>query len=205
MNSPDEFMPRCPADFLGNAGRIAQVQIAKAARPGRIRLLLYGEPGCGKSAACRVIAEHIAQAHNVSRLSASQLNAETMREWISEGRYRRSEWRVYHLDECDAINPTVEILMLQFLDDLPPLSAVLCTSNLGMGQLTDRFQSRFQCIEVKRPTLPQVEDFLLGHWPELGEKARQIALATNGDVRAALNDAQARLDYMAAVSEGMNA
>jgi DNA polymerase III delta prime subunit len=183
--------------LIGMAGQIAKVQIARVdqRRASRIKLLLHGDPGCGKSAACRLIGDGIAREHSISRLSACQLNADMVRDWLHECRYSRSEWRVYHLDECDAINPTVGVLMLQFLDEVPPMTAVLCTSNESLGELSDRFQSRFQTIQVRRPAPDHIADFLAGRWPKLADVAQEIAGQCGGDVRAALNDAQAHLDF----------
>ncbi len=204
MTTPNEWTPQKPDDLLGIAGKVAKVQIKRARNhpKSRIRLLLYGEPGCGKSATCRIIANSIAETGNISHVSACQITADTIRGWIEECKYMRSGWRIYHIEECDAMNPTVQILMLQFLDLLPEMSAVLCTSNLKMQELSDRFQSRFQCIKINRPVEASVINFLYKNWPELREcNARRIAGDTKGDIRAALNDAQAQLDYLEYANE----
>lgn len=198
MTNPDDWKPQTPDDLLGITKKIAKSQIARAKRnsQSKIRLLLHGEPGCGKSVTCEMIANSIAESHNISHLSACQVTADTVRDWIDEGNYMRSSWRVYHIEECDAFNPTVQLLMLQFLDKLPPQTMVLCTSNLGMGELSDRFQSRFQCYEIKRPSVDSVAKFL-ANWSQLGtHHAKVIAENTNGDVRAALNDVQGYIDNL---------
>jgi len=199
--TPDQFIPVAPGDLLGTAGQIAAVQIHKAMRLDAVlRLLLHGEPGCGKTAACRIIANAIAKPHDISHCSAADLTAEQVRDWSMESHLiRGNEWRVYHIDECDAMNPTVGLLMLKFAEDLAPRTALLCTSNLGMGELSHRFQSRFQTFHVGKPAVSAVAIWLTRQWPALGsERAVEIARATNGDVRAALNDAQAWLDFEAA-------
>jgi replication-associated recombination protein RarA len=197
---PDDFTPMLPADLVGIPGKVARTQIAKARRSkdGRIKVLLTGPPGCGKSSACRVIASQIAKPHEISRVSAGQLTADMVRDWIANGHYRRDSWQVYHLDECDAINPTVEILMLQMLDELPPATAVLCTSNSGMGDLSERFQSRFQVVQLGRPSTTEVAEFLAARWADAGaRRLGEIAQGTGGDIRAALNDLQGYYDVEA--------
>lgn len=87
--------------------------------------------------------------------------------------------------------------MLQFLDKLPPLTAIYCTTN-NVDKLTDRFQSRFQVVGVPALTPPQISDFLMDRWPSLGPgRITEIATSCNGDVRAALNDTQSFLDFEA--------
>lgn len=199
MNRPDEWKPKVPDDLIGRAGMIARLAISRVERGAdRLRYLLYGPPGTGKSAACRMIAAAMdTESVYVSHVSAAQLTAEIVRGWIDEGRHHQTNWTVRHIDECDQINPTVELLMLQMMDELPERNAVLCTSNLAMDQLTDRFQSRFQCVEIPRPMAGEVATFMARNWPGLGKAhANEIANKTNGDVRAALNDAAMQLDYM---------
>ena len=98
------------------------------------------------------------------------------------------------MEEVDAISPAVEVLMLQFLDDMPEQTAALFTSNEAMSGISGRFQSRTQAIRFERPSATAVEKFLLGHWPELGHVAKEIAETNNGDIRASLMDVQMQLD-----------
>ncbi len=206
--TPNEWTPQKPDDLLGIAGKVAKVQIRRARNhpKNRIRLLLYGKPGCGKSAACRIISNSIAAPHNISHVSACEITADRIREWIKEGEQMRieSDWRIYHIEECDALHPVVQVLMLQFIDIIPEQTAIICTSNLNIHELSDRFQSRFQCVKILRPTEKEITEFLRKHW--LGDLGGfcidDIAKNVNGDVRAALNDAQAQLDYLEYANEG---
>jgi len=198
--TPEEFVkngPKTPEDLIGKARAVARVFYAKvrsgAANP--IRLLCYGPPGVGKSATCRVIShalvEHPVLLHHVS---AKQITPDHVRNWMNDFRYHNDQWRVYWIEEVDAVHPDVEVLLLQFLDELPDKNAVLATSNEKMSGIEDRFQSRCQAVRFEKPQVEEVEKFLLKHWPELGIVAREIAETNNGDVRASLNDAQMHLD-----------
>jgi hypothetical protein len=113
---------------------------------------------------------------------------------MTELRYVNDQWRVYLIEEVDAVNPDVETLLLHFLDLLTNKTAVLATSNERMSGIEDRFQSRMQAVRFDKPTVRDVEKFLIDRWPELGPVAREIAEANNGDVRASLNDAQMHVD-----------
>jgi DNA polymerase III delta prime subunit len=84
--------------------------------------------------------------------------------------------------------------LLQFLDELSDRHAVLVTSNEQMSGISQRFQSRTQAIKFEKPSVDDVEEFLRSRWSELGDAAREIAEANNGDVRASLNDSQMHLD-----------
>ena len=198
--TPEEFVrngPQKPEDLIGKAKTVAQVFYARA-KSGKtmpIKLLCYGPPGIGKSATCKIISMALVE-HPVSlrHLSAKQVTVEHIRDWMSELRYVNDQWRVYHIEEVDAVNPDVETLLLHFMDLLPEKTAVLATSNERMSGIEDRFQSRMQAIRFDKPSVDDVEKFLKGRWPELKDAAREIAEWNNGDVRASLNDAQMALD-----------
>ena len=79
--------------------------------------------------------------------------------------------------------------MLTLLDELPPKTAVLCTSNCKEGELEERFHTRFVLEEVDGPTPAQIAEFL-AQWPLLEYDRQQIANFACGNVRQALRDAQ---------------
>ena len=200
--TPEEFIatgPQTPEDLIGKARSVAQVFIAKI-RSGNIapiRLLCFGPPGIGKSATCKIIANVLVD-HPVylRHMSAKEITVEHVRDWMHEISYYNDRWRAYWIEEVDAVNPDVETLLLQFMDKLPERNAVLVTSNERMSGIEDRFQSRCKAIKFERPSVGEVERFLLARWPELGAVvAREIAEANNGDVRASLNDCQLEIDF----------
>jgi DNA polymerase III delta prime subunit len=181
--------------MIGKAARIVMAMRRQVARGGPIRLLLYGQPGVGKSAACGVIVREIAcHSSAVSHVSAAQLTADHVRDWMLGTFYASDGWRVYRVEEADAVSPQVEVLLLQFLDKLPARHAALFTSNASLAGITGRFQSRCTAVQVDPPTPTEIETFLRTRWPDLGDAASEIAASCGGDVRAALNDAQMELD-----------
>jgi len=200
MKTPEEILtsgPQTPADLCGPAAVIARIQCAKAARntEGRpVKLLLHGEPGCGKSAICKLTAEALTPQFITERISGQQLTADGVREWIDHARYIPTAWIVRIVEEVDLVSPQAEALLLQYLDVMPKQAALLCTSNEKMGDLSNRFQSRFQVIEVAPPTIAQLAQWLIGRWPDSAVECGEIAANNQGDVRAALNDLQTHYD-----------
>lgn len=198
--SPEELVrlgPTSPSDLIGKAAIVAKTFCCRIASGGKqpIKLLCYGDPGIGKTSVCRIVANSIAKHSSmIRRVSAVHLTVDSMKDWLQDLRYRGDGWRVYWVEEADAISPAVEVLMLQFLDDMPEQTAALLTSNESMSGISGRLQSRTQMIRFERPSTSDVANFLLRYWPELENDAREIAETNNGDVRASLNDAQMHLD-----------
>ena len=200
--TPVEFIrdgPKTSEDLIGKAKRISKLYCSKieSGDENPIRLLFYGDPGIGKSTVCKIIASKLVSNMNMVRhVSAAQVTAEMIREWMNDLAYIRQEWSVYWIEEVDAVNPVVEVLMLQFLDQLPKKTAVLLTSNAKMSGITTRFSSRTQAIKFDKPNIKEVSAFLIKHWKQLGAEAEKIAESNNGDVRSSLNDAQLSLDIV---------
>ena len=200
--TPEEFIkdgPKKPEDLIGKARQVAKVFSARA-KSGvdtPIKLLCYGPPGIGKSATCKILANILAShPSSIRHMSAIQVTVDHVRDWMTELRYATDQWRVFWIEEVDAVTPQVEILLLQFIDLLPAKHAVLFTSNEQMSGIEGRFQSRMQAMRFERPSVEDVEKFLLSHWPELGDTAGEIAETNNGDIRASLNDSQMALDVI---------
>jgi replication-associated recombination protein RarA len=200
--TPEEFIkngPKVPDDLIGKARNVARVFYARAKKGSvlPIKLLCYGKPGIGKSAVCKIIANALASHPSTIRhISAGQVTAEQVREWMAGFHYHYDAWQVFWIEEVDAVNPAVEVMLLQFLDELPDRHAVLATSNEQMSGISQRFQSRCHAIRFEPPSVDIVADFLQKRWPELGITACEIAEANAGDVRASLNDAQGQLDCL---------
>jgi replication-associated recombination protein RarA len=199
--SPEQFLKdgiKTPDDLIGHARKVAKVFCgrAKSDEIAPFRLLFCGPPGVGKSACARIIAEATAKTSlRIWHISAKQVTVDMVRNWMTDFSYVQRDWNVFWIEEIDAVNPEVEVLLLQFLDKMPSLNAVICTSNEAMSGLEERFTSRFKVVKFERPSVDEVKKLILKHWPKIGAKAAgEIAKSNNGDVRAALNDVQMELD-----------
>jgi hypothetical protein len=79
-------------------------------------------------------------------------------------------------------------MLLTYLDRTKPGHAFLGTTNLDLGSLTERFQTRFQSVRLQPPENEVLAAFLARRWGAPITITRQIAEGSKGNVRAALAD-----------------
>lgn len=198
--NPVEFKPTRGADFIGPAQIVAGIldKIVKRCAPtgAPIKVLLYGEPGVGKSSlADYLLARLKINKFSVTKLSGTEVRLEDVQEWAGRLCYRDlfSSYKVLRIEEMDRASHTARAGMLNMLDDLPDHVAVICTTNQAVKDLEPRFLSRFQAIEVKPPTAEEIRA-LLSRFKLRKCALEHISTFACGNVRLALNDAQTQLD-----------
>ena len=64
----------------------------------------------------------------------------------------------------------------------------LGTTNLDVGRLTERFQTRFQSVRLQPPEIEVLAAFLARRWAVPIATTRMIAARAAGNVRAAMGD-----------------
>ena len=79
-------------------------------------------------------------------------------------------------------------MLLTYLDRMKPGHAFLGTTNLDLGSLTERFQTRFQSVRLQPPETEVLAQFLASRWGAPIGITRQIAEGARGNVRAAMAD-----------------
>jgi Holliday junction resolvasome RuvABC ATP-dependent DNA helicase subunit len=85
--TPTCFVPSCPADFVGQAGRVAEVLLRKAERlqatPNRPhKLLIFGAPGIGKTSLVNLIARPLAShPAAIEDVNGREVGLDLAREW----------------------------------------------------------------------------------------------------------------------------
>ena len=85
--APTCFVPCCPADFVGQAGKVAEVLLRKAERlrvnPDQpLKLLVSGAPGIGKTSLVNLIARTLAShPAAIEDANGREVGLELAREW----------------------------------------------------------------------------------------------------------------------------
>ena len=194
--APTCFVPCCPADFVGQAGKVADVLLRKAERlrtnPDQpLKLLISGAPGIGKTSLVNMIARTLAS-HPVAveDVNGKEVGLDLAREWTRSLAYGSifGKWSVKVVNELDRCSKDAQDMLLTYLDRMKPGHAFLGTTNLDLGSLTERFQTRFQSVRLQPPENEVLAAFLARWWRVPITITRQIAEGSNGNVRAALAD-----------------
>ena len=97
-------------------------------------------------------------------------------------------WSVKVVNELDRCSKDAQDMLLTYLDRMKPGHAFLGTTNLDLGSLTERFQTRFQSVRLQPPENEVLAAFLAKRWRVPITITRQIAEGSQGNVRAALTD-----------------
>jgi replication-associated recombination protein RarA len=193
---PTCFIPSCPADFVGQAGKAAEMLIPKAeslrAQPDRsFKLLVSGAPGIGKTSLVNLIARTLANhPAAIEDVNGREVGLEVARELTRGLAYGTlfGPWSVKVVNELDRCSKDAQDMLLTYLDRMPAGHAFLSTTNLDIGNLTERFQTRFQSIRLQPPSNEDLAQFLARRWAAPIGITRKIAEGAKGNVRAAMAD-----------------
>ncbi len=193
---PTCFVPSCPADFVGQAGRVAEVLLRKTERlrtsPDQpLKLLISGAPGIGKTSLVNLIARTLA--HHpaaIEDVNGREVGLDLARDWTRHLGYGSifGSWSIKVVNELDRCSKDAQDLLLTYLDRMKPGQAFLGTTNLDIGSLTERFQTRFQSVRLQAPENEVLAAFLARRWAVPIFTTRMIAEGSQGNVRAALAD-----------------
>ena len=194
--APTCFVPSCPADFVGQAGKVAEVLLRKAERLRAIpdqplKLLISGAPGIGKTSLANLIARTLAShPAAIEDVSGREVGFELAREWTHSLAYGSlfGPWSVKVVNELDRCSKDAQDMLLTYLDRMKPGHAFIGTTNLDVANLTERFQTRFQSVRLQPPDNEALAQFLARRWGAPITTTRQIAEGAKGNVRAALAD-----------------
>jgi len=193
---PTCFVPYSPADFVGQAGKVAEVLMRKAERmrsnPNQpLKLLVSGAPGIGKTSLVNLIARTLAtHSAAIEDVNGREVGLNLAREWTRSLAHSSlfGPWSVKVVNELDCCSKDAQDMLLTYLDRMRPGHAFLGTTNLDVASLTERFQTRFQPVRLQPPENEALAAFLARRWGAPISITRQIAEGAKGNVRAAMAD-----------------
>lgn len=217
--TPSTFKPQSVEDFLGDAGKIARLLSNKIAKVkeepnARLKLLLLGTPGSGKSELAMFLARQLVT-HSISiqKLNGQSFSVDWVRECYSNRMYRPFDngWSVQIVNEIDAASPEALAQALEYWDDLPPHFCFIATSNseLAKSDMTKeelkkaiplRVHSRFIPYKFGPVRPDEIAMFLFQRWQIPFADGLRLAQQNGGDVRATFNDSESFLDRQEAVA-----
>lgn len=204
MILPTQYNPTAPEHFIGEARAAARIiarTVALCQPEGTpMKFLFNGPPGVGKSR----LAAYLVSLLQVDKFSLTKENGTSIKlEWLESftREFRLTNlfpgYRVIWIDEADRIPHAAQVAFLTALDDLPPYWAVVCTSNCQLEEFQNRFQTRFQRLELNAPSANDIYDLMARLRPDLRARhdrdIRRIAEFCCGNVRDALNELQTLL------------
>ena len=196
MPPPTCFVPSCPADFVGQAGKVAEVLLRKAERlrasPNQpLKLLISGAPGIGKTSLVNLLARTLAShPAAIEDVNGREVGLDVAREWTRSLAYASmfGPWSIKVVNELDRCSKDAQDMLLTYLDRMRPGHAFLGTTNLDVTSLTERFQTRFQSVRLQPPDNEVLATFLGRRWGAPITITRRIAEGSKGNVRAAMAD-----------------
>ena len=195
----DQYIPTGPEDFVGPSRAVAQqlhsyVALAKANQRSPLRIMLPGVPGVGKSALARYF-QSLLGVHpkwSTFKFSGVDVSVDKLRGLSDQFHLRDlfGDWRLIWIEEADCIPTAAQVRFLMLMDEMPPGTAMICTSNAAVSELDERFQTRFKfpVPMIKAPTAREIEQFIAGKLGPHPGLTRLCEFAC-GNMRAALNDA----------------
>lgn len=199
-----KYRPRKLSDIIGNEKVIHSVKIwienwlkGKKQKP----LLLYGPPGIGKTSIAYALASEYD--FEILELSASELrNYERIKRKLGGFMTAQSLFgkkKLVLVDDIDFISRDDRgaiATLVKLLED--PRVPVILTANDAWDQKLAPLRNVVELLEMKRVSPGQIYNLLKKIATKEGfyvddEKLRDIAEKSQGDVRSALNDLEARI------------
>jgi len=195
---PSNYRPEHPGELIGPSSTLGSALLARATEIRKdsrstVKFLLHGPPGNGKTTLAEMLARTFAASpFDVESINGRNLTIEVVREWQQHNRYGSmfGGWKVKLINELDLAPVFAQDLMLTYLDELSPQTAVIGTSNGDFTTLSDRFASRFQSVALAAPSPELIAGFLRRRFKLDRKQAGWISETCCGNVRQALLEAE---------------
>ncbi len=157
----EKYRPQTLAEIRGQAMPMRQLQSFKR-NPVSRAFIFHGTQGTGKTCAALALANEICGGddvwHGVTIIPSGDLNADSVRELrlntLATIPWQGTGWKAVIANEADNLSQTAEFCLLDILENLPPKTVVIFTTN-NVEKLSPRFRSRCEIIKFAAP----VKDF----------------------------------------------
>jgi hypothetical protein len=156
----EKYHPKTLADLCGQPWAVEQLT-RFVADPHPTAFLFEGDTGTGKTSAALLLAEALGVLvaegpfGGLHQIASGEQTAETVRKTMAGLRCRPffgSGWRVLVVNEADAMSPGASFVWLDALEDLPPQTVVIFTTNAA-AKLPARLRDRCERLEFTSSAL----------------------------------------------------
>jgi DNA polymerase III delta prime subunit len=179
--------------LIGHAGQLGDLLSLALPKKDRHKMLFAGPPGCGKTTLAERLAEQLCGTKfAVESVNGRHVTIHVVTGWmrdLASSSLFGTGWKAKVINEIDLCHKDAQDALLSLLDELPANRAIIGTSNLELGALTERFRTRFARYEVRPPDDVAVAGLLEVQEGLPPPVAKHIATLAAGNVRAALLDA----------------
>lgn len=145
----EKYRPATLAEIVGQSYAVDRLAAFSAA-PYPTAFLFAGETGTGKTSAAVALANELGVDPNWSlhRVSSGEMDAEEVRTTLKSLRFSAPNggWKLVVCDEADGMSPKAKQLWLSALEDLPPHTVIVFTTN-HMARFDQRFIDRCELLE----------------------------------------------------------
>jgi len=197
-----DFAPQSPSDLLIENPAVATFFKRFVASDIKESVLLFGEPGAGKSAAANMALYHrIVQPMRVDfgdvKASSFVLHADQYRgieqvESIVNWQNPSVDFALVQIDEVDELDSNQLLELRAFWDEHHDICGLLLTTN-HVGKLSKAFRSRIRCLEFGFPStqqlLPRVQGYLKSRGVDLKDAPVSSVIDASGRDFRKLNQA----------------
>jgi replication-associated recombination protein RarA len=151
------YRPRTLTDLVGQGSAVGQLLSFLAAaetEPSAAALFLHGPPGVGKTAAAWALAGDLGcdtaegELGGVYEVPSGKQDGAAVERLVESLHYRPlfgSGWKVAIINEADYMTRQAEVIWLDALESLPPLTVVVFTTN-DLSRLSARLVSRCETV-----------------------------------------------------------
>ena len=160
MTLTEKYRPRRLADLLGQPWVVDQLQLFLES-PHSTAFCFAGPTGTGKTSAALCLAAELgilveqAEYSGLWQIASGEQTGETVRRMMERLRVTPlmgSGWRCLVVNEADCLTPNAAYVWLDALENLPPRTVVVFTTN-ELKRLPQRLRDRCECFEFQAGAL----------------------------------------------------